>query len=105
MFSLSAPTQPAKPRVKVTPPTARTNHTGSKPCIRVTWVRSSRTPFEQNRRVRMGEEDEWTRSCDQGLQTHLLTPCPESHRNEGSASQLQHRVPQTLVRSVKDILV
>lgn len=46
MFSLRAPTQPAKPRVKVTPPTTRTNQTGSKPCIRVTWVRSSRTPLK-----------------------------------------------------------
>lgn len=52
MFSLRAPTQPAKPRVKVTPPTTRTNQTGSNPCRRVTWVRSSRTPLNHNRTER-----------------------------------------------------
>uniref|UniRef100_A0A0E9WG27 Uncharacterized protein n=1 Tax=Anguilla anguilla TaxID=7936 RepID=A0A0E9WG27_ANGAN len=45
MFSRSAPTQPANPRMKETPPTIRTNHTGSKPCDRVTWVRSDSIPF------------------------------------------------------------
>lgn len=46
MFSLSAPTQPANPRTKVMPPTARTNQTGSNPWSRVTWVRSTSTPCE-----------------------------------------------------------
>lgn len=36
MFSLRAPTQPAKPSVNVTPPTNSTNQTGSKPCSCVT---------------------------------------------------------------------
>lgn len=49
MFSLRAPTQPAKPSVNVTPPTSSTNQTGSKPWSWVTWVRSIRTPFTHKR--------------------------------------------------------
>lgn len=45
MFSLRAPTQPAKPRINVIPPTTRTSQTGSKPCSRVTWVKSNKTPY------------------------------------------------------------
>lgn len=45
MFSLRAPTQPAKPRINVIPPTTRTSQTGSKPCSWVTWVKSNKTPY------------------------------------------------------------
>lgn len=52
MFSLRAPTQPAKPSVNVIPPTTSTNQTGSKPCSRVTWVKSIRMPFKQERPIK-----------------------------------------------------
>ena len=56
MFSLRAPTQPAKPRMKVTPPTTRTNQTGSKPCSWVTWVRSNRIPWKTKQTSSVNQE-------------------------------------------------
>lgn len=56
MFSLRAPTQPAKPRMKVTPPTTRTNQTGSNPCSWVTWVRSSRIPCKTKQTSSVNQE-------------------------------------------------
>lgn len=45
MFSLSAPTQPANPRMNVTMPTSRNTHTGSNPWRLVTLVKSNNTPY------------------------------------------------------------
>ncbi len=47
MFSLRAPTHPANPKMKVTVPTTSTPQTGSKPCRRVTCVKSDKTPCGQ----------------------------------------------------------
>lgn len=65
MFSLSAPTHPAKPKIKVTVPTTSTPQTGSKPCRRVTCVRSDSTP------CRTQEINRWLFALTQS--EHVLT--------------------------------
>lgn len=47
MFSLSAPTQPANPKVNITIPTTKTSTTGSRPWRPVTFVRSDNTPWKK----------------------------------------------------------
>lgn len=44
VFSLSAPIQPAKPRMNMTPPTTMKSHTGSKPPRSVMVDRLASTP-------------------------------------------------------------
>lgn len=45
VFSLSAPMQPAKPRMNITPPTTMKSHTGSKPPRSVIDDRLDSTPW------------------------------------------------------------
>lgn len=52
VFSLSAPMQPAKPRMNITPPTTMKSHTGSKPPRSVIDDRLDSTPWGgEERRV------------------------------------------------------
>lgn len=49
VFSLSAPMQPAKPRMNITPPTTMKSHTGSKPPRSVIDDRLDSTPWGEKR--------------------------------------------------------
>lgn len=92
MFSLRAPTQPAKPSVNVTPPTSNTNQTGSKPCSRVTWVRSIKMPFKHKRHVKSNNPyPVLHQDIDDVLAfIHLFTPCPKPNSNEACPCQLHN---------------
>lgn len=53
VFSLSAPMQPAKPRMNITPPTTMKSHTGSKPPRSVIDDRLDSTPWGGEKRGRL----------------------------------------------------
>lgn len=53
VFSLSAPMQPAKPRMNMTPPTTMKSHTGSKPPRSVMDDRLDSTPWGKRRKTKV----------------------------------------------------
>ena len=104
MFSLRAPTQPAKPRMKVTPPTTRTNQTGSKPCSWVTWVRSNRIPCKTKQNSSVNQETirpvpEFSLVHTEMMRWRTESPFHSTPRNQPRWRQLQPAATDTHQRS------